>query len=47
MEQFGDSLQAPGATGGSEIPKKDSIKRNLPPLNKVKGKEDSVINKNQ
>ena len=47
MEQFGDTLQAPGAPGGSELPKVDSIRRNLPPLNKVKGKEDSLINKNQ
>ena len=47
MNQFIDSLQTPGTAGGSGSPKEDTTKKKLPPLNKVKGKEDSLINKNQ
>lgn len=46
MEQLRDTLGAPQEKGGNGMPG-DTTKRNLPPLNKLKGKEDSLLNKNK
>ncbi len=47
VEQLRDSISLPRGKGGSGIPSTDSTKKKLPPLNRVKGKEDSLLNKNQ